>query len=157
MAILVWSHVCNFKNTIARHLWLIFWREDRWDILYDPIFQIRYNDPRHPLLEQLKSYRPRIVHKTAPRAQRKKTNGSQRLLEHERGKEKERKSWKKVFRMCAHRVQGLKREGKFLSKKSYPNWRVKVIHTNKSPNFFYPEELSKKTDPKLWDLFNLTL
>ena len=33
--------------------------------------------------------------------------------------------------------------GKFYQKKSYPNWRGKVIHTNKSHKFFYPEELSK--------------
>ena len=29
-------------------------------------------------------------------------------------------------------------------KKNCPNWRGKVIHTNKSCKFFYPEKLSKE-------------
>ena len=38
----------------------------------------------------------------------------------------------------------------------YPNWRGKVIQTNKSHNFFYPEELSKKSYPNTY-LTYLTL
>ena len=33
--------------------------------------------------------------------------------------------------------------GENFIQKSYPNWRGKVIHTNKSCEKFYPEELSK--------------
>ena len=41
--------------------------------------------------------------------------------------------------------------------KSYPNWRGKVIHTNKSRKIFYPEELSKTILSKvLLDLFYVT-
>ena len=45
-----------------------------------------------------------------------------------------------------HHLQGV---GLVLSKKSYPNWRGRVIHKNNSCKKFYPEELSKKNLSKI--------
>ena len=52
---------------------------------------------------------------------------------------------------------GLFRYSKFYPKKSYPNWRVKVIHTNKLGKKYYPEVLSKFFLSKMYVTYSTSL